>query len=59
MMPLLLGGLEVVQAFEIAQQMDPAPGVQGIGEVPVAGVSVADDDAGVAGQHCAGVDRLR
>jgi hypothetical protein len=39
-----------------------APGVQRSGEVPVAGVSgvsVADDDALVAGQHAAGVDRVR
>ena len=39
--------------------LDSAPGVQRSGEVPVAVVAVADDDPGVAGQHAAGVDRVR
>jgi hypothetical protein len=39
--------------------MDPAPGVQGTGQVPVAGVAVADDHALITGQHPAGIDRLR
>ena len=39
--------------------MDRAPGVQGAGQVLIAFVSVADDDAGVAGQHASRVDRLR
>jgi len=57
--PFLLRGLEAVQALEVPEQVNAAPGVQRIGEVPVAGVAVADDDAGVAGQHAAGVDRVR
>jgi len=52
--PFLLARLEVVQAFEVAQQVNPAPGVQGIGQVPVSGVSVPHDDALVAGKHAAG-----
>ncbi len=35
--PVLLAGLEVVQALEIAEQVNPAPGVQRIGQVPVPG----------------------
>ena len=57
--PLLPGGLEVIQAFQVPEQVNPAPGVQRAGQVPVAGVPVADDDALVTGQHTAGVDRLR
>jgi len=57
--PLLLGWLEVVQSLQVPEQVNPAPGVQGISEVPVAGVAVADDDALVAGKHAAGVDRVR
>src|SRR5450756_1690614 len=58
--PVLLPGLEVVQVLQVAQEMRPAPRVQGVGEVAVAGVvAVADDDAGVAGQDAAGVDRGR
>ena len=49
--PLLLGWPEVVQALQIPEQMDSAPCVQCAGQVPVAGVSVADDHALVAGQH--------
>jgi hypothetical protein len=36
--------------------MGAAPGVQGVGEVGVAGVAVAHDGAGVAGQDRAVVD---
>jgi len=39
--------------------MDSAPGVQRAGQVRIAGVAVADQDAVVAGQHAAGVDRVR
>jgi len=55
---LLLGWLEVVQVFEVSEQVNPAPGVQGAGQVPVPGITIADDDTVVAGQHLAGVDRL-
>ena len=58
-MPFLLSRLELVKTLQIPQQVNPAPGVQGTGEVPVAGVSVADDDALIAGKHSAGVDRAR
>ena len=54
--PIAAGALEVVQVFEVPEQVSPAPGVQGAGQVPVRGVAVADDDALVAGQHLAGVD---
>ncbi len=39
--------------------MRRAPGVQGVAEVLVSGVAVADDRAGVAGEDAAGVDVLR
>ena len=45
--------------LEVPEQVNPAPGVQGAGQVPVPGVAVADDHALVSGQHPAGVDRLR
>jgi hypothetical protein len=51
--PLLPGWLEVVQALQVPQQVNPAPGVQRIGQVPVTGVAVPDDDALVTGQHAA------
>ena len=35
-------GLEIVQAFEVPEQVNPAPGVQGAGQVPVPGVAVAE-----------------
>ena len=43
--PVLPAGLEVVQVLQIPEQVGPAPGVQGIGEVPVGEVAVPDDDA--------------
>jgi hypothetical protein len=54
--PLLLRWLEVMQALEIPERVNPAPGVQGAGQVAIAGVAVADDHALIAGQHTAGID---
>src|ERR1019366_4709337 len=57
--PRLPGGLELVEVLQVAQQVSSAPGVQRAGQVRIADVAVADDDAVVAGQHAAGVDRVR
>ena len=56
--PVLFSRLEVVQVLQVPQEMGSAPGVQRAGEVPVAVVTVADDDAGVARENAAGVDRV-
>ena len=50
---------EVVDVFKIAKQVSSAPGVQRAGQVAVAGVAVAHQHAGVAGQHPAGAGVLR
>jgi hypothetical protein len=49
-------GVDGVQVAEVTQVVGAAPGVQGVGEMAVAGVAVADDDPGVAAEHAAGVD---
>ncbi len=48
--PFLLIRLEVVKAFQVAEQAGPAPGVQGISQVPVSGVSVPDNHPAAGGQ---------
>ena len=52
--PGLPGGLEVVQALQIAQQVNSALGVQRAGQVRIPRVPVADDDPRVSGQYPAG-----
>jgi hypothetical protein len=47
----LLVRLEFMQILQIAEQVRSAPGVQGIGEVPVADVSIPHDDTAVAAMN--------
>ena len=52
--PALPGRLEVADVFKIAKQVSSAPGVQCAGQVGVAGVPVAHQYPGAAGQDPAG-----
>ena len=54
--PDLAFGVGAVERGQISEQVSTAPGVVGVDQVEVAGVAVADDGAGVAGQHRPGVD---
>ena len=49
--PELPVGVDPVERGQIPDQVGSAPGVVGVDQVLVAGVAVADDGAGVAGQH--------
>jgi len=54
--PELGVGVGGVHRAQVSQQVRAAPGVRSVDEVGVAGVAVAHDGAGVAGQYVAGVD---
>ena len=55
--PFLRLRFGVVDVLQVAEQVRAAPGMQCADEVGVTLVPVADQDAGVAGQDAAGVDR--